>query len=68
MAIVFKALSLYAANDEAAALFQDAMRNYDNWMARLDLAQREQPQKTYVALDSTYINASSRWGNPWVLW
>lgn len=68
MAIVFKALSLYAANDEAVALFQDAMRNYDNWMARLDLAQREQPQKTYVALDSTYINASSRWGNPWVLW
>jgi len=68
MVVVYRALAAYAANDEAVALFQDAMRNYDSWMARLDLAQREQPQKTYVALDSDYINASSRWGVSWAIW
>ncbi len=68
MVVVYKALSMYAANDEAVALFQDAMRQYDSWMSRLDMSQREQPQIGMSPIDSNYINASTRWGQPWVLW
>jgi hypothetical protein len=68
MVIVYKALSMYAANDEAVSLFQDAIRQYDSWMGRMDMYQREQPQIGITPIDSNYINASTRWGQPWVLW
>jgi hypothetical protein len=68
MVIVYKALSMYAANDEAVALFQDAIRQYDSWMGRMDMSQREQPQIGISPIDANYINASTHWGQPWVLW